>query len=183
MYDDCAEKYADCEVKYGDCVGKCDDYEVKYDDCVVMCVYYEVKYDDCEEIARCVFAVIVSDVAAAGAGAFDYHHIQYPFHSYTVRDDDVDAPAAVLVVAGVHVSVVFVVSEFVVAAAAVVVVVTVQRSLNVHWQFQEVSRSSVKARCSGRHVLADEGDGAQRQRSGPVIVVIVVVNDDDVGEG
>lgn len=42
-----------------------------------------------------------------------------------------------------------------------------QRSLNVHWQFQEVSRSSVKARCSGRHVLADEGDGAQRQRSGP----------------
>lgn len=49
----------------------------------------------------------------------------------------------------------------------VVVVGLVQRSLNVHWQFQEVSRSSVKARCSGRHVLADEGDGAQRQRSGP----------------
>lgn len=40
-------------------------------------------------------------------------------------------------------------------------------SLNVHWQFQEVRRSSVKARCSGRQVLADEGDGAQRQRSGP----------------
>lgn len=113
----------------------------------------------------------VSDVAAAGAGAFDYHHIQYPCHSYTVRDDDVDAPVAasvvVVVVADVHVNVVFVVSEFVVVAAAVVVVVTVQRSLNVHWQFQEVSRSSVKARCSGRHVLADEGDGAQRQRSGP----------------
>lgn len=106
--------------------------------------------------------------AASVAGAFHYHHIQYSFHSYTVRDDDVDVLA---VVVDAHVNVVFVVLVFVVvvAAAAVVVlfVVAVQRSLNVHWQFQEVSRSSVKARCSGRHVLADEGDGAQRQRSGP----------------
>lgn len=123
--------------------------------------------------ARCVFAVSEPN-AVARAGAFGYHHIQYPFHSYTVHDDDVDAlvAAAVYVVdvgvgVDVHVSVVFVVLEFVVVSAAVIVVVTVQRSLNVHWQFQEVSRSSVKARCSGRHVLADEGDGAQRQRSGP----------------
>jgi len=36
-----------------------------------------------------------------------------------------------------------------------------------HWQSQEARRSSVKARCSGRQVEADEGDGAQRQRSGP----------------
>lgn len=102
-------------------------------------------------------------VGGGGAGAFDYHHIQYLCHSYTVRDDDVDDLA-------VHGNVVFVVLEsvaVVVVAAADVVVVSVQRSLNVHWQFQEVSRSSVKARCSGRHVLADEGDGAQRQRSGP----------------
>lgn len=35
------------------------------------------------------------------------------------------------------------------------------------WVFQEVRRSSVKARCSGKQVLADEGDAAQRQRSGP----------------
>lgn len=113
--------------------------------------------------ARCVFAV--SDAAAAvdaGAGAFDYHHIQYLYHSYNVRDDDDVVPAAAV---DVHVNVVFVVLEFVVVV--VVVAAAVQRSLNVHWQFQEVSRSSVKARCSGRHVLADEGDGAQRQRSGP----------------
>lgn len=91
----------------------------------------------------------------AGAGAFDYHHIQYLFHSYNVRDDDDDLAVAA---GDVHVNAVFVVLEF---------VLVVQRSLNLHWQFQEVSRSSVKARCSGRHVLADEGDGAQRQRSGP----------------
>lgn len=116
----------------------------------------------------CCFAtsahyVSVRAVAAAaassgdGAGAFEFHHIQYLFHSYNVRDDDAAARLAV-----VHWSVVFVV--WIVAG---VVVAVVQRSLNVHWQFQEVSRSSVKARCSGRHVLADEGDGAQRQRSGP----------------
>lgn len=34
-------------------------------------------------------------------------------------------------------------------------------------RFQEARRSSVKARCSGKQVLADEGDGAQRQRSAP----------------
>ena len=113
---------------------------------------------------------------AVGAGAFDYHHIQYLFHSYTVRDDNVAVVVAAAVVFDVlHVNVVFVVLVYVAvvvdavaaAAVAVAVVMTVQRSLNVHWQFQEVSRSSVKARCSGRHVLADEGDGAQRQRSGP----------------
>lgn len=44
-----------------------------------------------------------------------------------------------------------------------------QRTLLAMWLFQDVSRSSVRARCSGRQVLADDGDGAQRQRSGPAV--------------
>lgn len=54
------------------------------------------------------FAVAVASGARCvlpddGAGAFGYHHIQYPFHSYNVRDDDdVDLVAAAAVAVVVH---------------------------------------------------------------------------------
>lgn len=111
---------------------------------------------DCVDVA----AVVAVGCAMMTTAALD--HIRHPSRSYSVRirvccsradaagrRSRRTAAADVGVGAG--------------AAAA-----APQRdSLNVHWQFQEVRRSSVKARCSGRQVLADEGDGAQRQRSGP----------------
>lgn len=96
-------------------------------------------------------AVVAAVAVAIVAGALACRHIQYPYHSYNVRDDaavGVNAWAVAVAVFGVGIGV-------------------VQRSLNVHWQFQEVRRSSVKARCSGKQVFADDGDGAQRHRSGP----------------
>lgn len=59
-----------------------------------------VKYFPC-------FAVVLDS-----AGAVDYHHIRYLFHSYNVRDDVslVVAVVTAAAVEGFHVSVVFVVA-------------------------------------------------------------------------
>lgn len=150
-----------------DCAGMCGDYDADCD-CGCVCAAMAAVFDG-NVRSRQLPPVAGAVHACAGccsmlAAAFD--HIRNLSHSYNARNRvkcnriDVDADAgAVLRLQRLSLR-----RRRRIDAA----VAPPQRdSLNVHWQFQEVSRSSVKARCSGRQVLADEGDGAQRQRSGP----------------
>jgi len=104
-------------------------------------------------------AAVLVVLAAVVVLARDWpDHIRLPSHSYSVRirvwhsATDVAVGGAPAAVDG---------------APAAAGAAPQRDSWNEHWQSQEARRSSVKARCSGRQVEADEGDGAQRQRSGP----------------